>query len=420
MLRVGLTGGIACGKSHVLRRLAGHGCHTLDLDRVARDLTAAGGPALAEIARAFGPTFLGPDGSLDRARLAAVVFSDAALRTRLNGIVHPRVRAAEAAWAASFVDRLGAVLVTDAALLIEGGRHLRFDRLIVAHCAPQLQLARLRERDGLDERAARARIEAQLPSAEKRAFAHFEIDSSGSPEETDRATDAVKAALSALAGAAREPVVPLERLVGGLAYGPQEGPRGLSPALLLSEAAAAGGLELDGLARRLVPPARGAWYRAAEETGPGAPASRLGVALAAWALARAAPDPEYLVAAAGCVARLTHADPASRADACLVALIAQERAVSGATSALDAQLARARPLALRFGGGPPSGRVDSALSALARFPLDPAAAGDECARLGGDASTAAALAGLGQEVAEARAGAWRASLAATSDARLLS
>ena len=93
MLRVGLTGGIASGKSHVLRRLAGHGLHTLDLDAVARNVTVPGSPALQEISGAFGAGVLGPDGSLDRAALAAVVFTDAGARARLNAIVHPRVRA---------------------------------------------------------------------------------------------------------------------------------------------------------------------------------------------------------------------------------------------------------------------------------------------------------------------------------------
>jgi dephospho-CoA kinase len=89
------------------------------------------------------------------------------------------VREAEARWAAALAGSEGAVLVTDAALLVEAGAHLRFDRLVVVHCDPALQLARLRARDGLDERSARARIEAQMSTAEKRAFAHYEVDTSG-------------------------------------------------------------------------------------------------------------------------------------------------------------------------------------------------------------------------------------------------
>ena len=265
MLRVGLTGGIACGKSHVLRRLAELGCRTLDLDTVAREVTAPGSEALAAIVEAFGSGVLDAHAALDRAALAAQVFSDAGARARLNRIVHPRVRAAEARWAAGFAVEPAAVLVTDGALLIESGVQLRFDRLVVVHCLPELQLRRLRERDGLDERAARARIEAQLASDEKRAFAHFEIDTSGSPEDTDRLTEALALTLAGLSRRPRDAHGrALERFVGGLVHGPLDGPRGLSPALVLAEARAATGLELDTLATRLIPPARGPWYRAAD------------------------------------------------------------------------------------------------------------------------------------------------------------
>jgi hypothetical protein len=291
------------------------------------------------------------------------------------------------------------VLVTDGALLIESGVHLRFDRLVVVHCTPELQLRRLRERDGLDERAARARIEAQLSSAEKRGFAHFQIDSSASRAETDRSTDELAAALQRLAaGARKRSAGSLERLLGGLVHGPREGPRGLSPVLLLSEAAAAGGLEMEGLARRLVPPARAPWYRAAAEVEPDLPASRLSVALAAWALRRGASDPEFLAGAAASLARLTHSDPGARTDACLVALVALEAVGAAGPADIAGLVRRQLPLASRFGGGPPTSRLDAAWAALARFPSDPAEAGPLCERLGGDSATASALAGLSQDV----------------------
>ena len=185
MLRVGLTGGIACGKSHVLRRLAARGFPTLDLDQASRDVVAPGEPALAAIAEAFGRRVLGPNGALDRAALGAIVFADAGARARLNAIVHPRVRAAEAAWAAARAAAGASVAVTDAALIVETGAHLRFDRVVVVHCDPVEQLARLRARDGLDEAAARARVAAQMPVAEKRLFGHFEVDTSGAVTETE-------------------------------------------------------------------------------------------------------------------------------------------------------------------------------------------------------------------------------------------
>jgi len=397
LLRVGLTGGIACGKSRVLRRLADQGCHTLDLDAVARDVTTPGSAVAAEITAAFGAGILGPGGALDRAALAALVFADPAARARLNAIVHPRVRAAEQGWTRSLVDRPGAVAVTDAALLVEAGAHLRFDRLVVVHCDPAVQIARLRARDGLDERSARARIAAQMDTSEKRAFAHYEVDTSGSLGDTDRAADALAEKLRSLAGRPQAwTEVSVERLMGGLVHGPRHGPRGLAPTVLLAEAAAAGGLEMEVLARRLVPPPTRPWYRTAAEADPGAPAAYLAVALAAWALRRGAPDPPLLAAASGSVARLTHTDPAARADACLLALVAQEVAHSGGD--VEEHAGRLAPLAARFGGAPPSGQLLPIWSAARRHPFDPGRAAASCAAAGGDPHLASALAGLGAAV----------------------
>lgn len=361
MLRVGLTGGIACGKSHVLRRLAARGLATLDLDAVAHALMAPGGAAYEDVVAAFGRGILAPGGAIDRKALGARVFGDAAARVRLDALVHPRVRAEEARWAAAFAGRPG-VLVTDAALLVEAGAHLRFDRLVVVHCDPEEQMRRLRARDGLDERVARTRVEAQMPLAEKRAFAHLEVDTSGSVDDTDRAADALAQELTRLAiGGPGSAGVGVDGLVGGLVHGPRTGPRGLSPLALLEAAAEAGGLEMDALARRLTPPATRAWYRTAQEADPGAPATHLAVALAAWALRRGAPDPPFLAAAAGSIARLTHTDPPGRADACLLALVAQDVATAGRVPGdLEAWADRRMSLARQFGGGPPSGRLDLA------------------------------------------------------------
>ena len=294
MLRVGLTGGIACGKSHVLRRLAGHGLQTLDLDAVARDVTAPGSPALQEISGAFGAGVLGPDGSLDRAALAALVFADAAARARLNAIVHPRVRAEEARRAEDVAGRGAAVLVTDAALLVEAGAHLRFDRLVVVHCDPGQQLERLRARDGLDEGAARARVLAQMPrrgEAVLRALrgGHVGIDRRHRPGGR-RARRA--AGRSCVAAAAGRSGVGLDALVGGLVHGPE---RRTARALARSPCSRPR-------------PRRGAWRwkrspRGSRRPrgGPGtgrrgrrsrdAPATRLSVALAAWALRRGGARP---------------------------------------------------------------------------------------------------------------------------------
>lgn len=396
MRRVGLTGGIACGKSHVLRRLAARGCLTLDLDAVAREVTAPGTPALAEIAREFGPSVLDAKGALDRGALAGVVFGDEGARARLNHIVHPRVRAAEAHWAESHAADVAAVLVTDGALLIESGAHLRFDRLVVVHCRPELQLARLRQRDGLDERAARARVEAQLGSPEKQAFAHFEVDSSGSPADTDAASDALAEELMRLPDLAPANLLPLlPRLVGGIVHGEPIGPRGLRPARLLELLAGAGGLELETLAERLEPQAGGPWYRAARRAPPGAKAASLGAAIVAWALAARAPDPEYLVAAAASLARLTHEDAAERADACLFALLLQEVALGGEIPRdLEARAKRLAATARRWGGGDPSGTLGPVLAAVLAGEGDPGAARAVAAATHADAGLSGALAGM--------------------------
>jgi dephospho-CoA kinase len=128
MLRVGLTGGIACGKSHVSRRLASHGLHVLDLDAVAHAITAPGGTAYDDVVRVFGRGIVGADGAIDRKALGARVFADPEALGRLNALVHPRVRDEESRRAGELAGT-EAVLVTDAALLVESGMHTRFDRL---------------------------------------------------------------------------------------------------------------------------------------------------------------------------------------------------------------------------------------------------------------------------------------------------
>ncbi len=213
MLKVGLTGGIASGKSHVLRRFAQAGFQTLDLDAVARDVMAPGGTAYADIARAFGDRILAADGAIDRKALGAHVFADPSARRRLEALVHPRIREAEARYLTSGAP--DSVAVVDAALLVESGQHLRFARLVVVFCEPREQLRRLLARDGLTEADARARLDAQMPPEEKKRFGHFVVDNSGAPAETDAQVDAVIAALRSLAAdRAPRPRVPVDRAVG--------------------------------------------------------------------------------------------------------------------------------------------------------------------------------------------------------------
>jgi dephospho-CoA kinase len=192
MLRVGLTGGIATGKTYVGKVLQELGCELIDADRVAHAAIEPGQPAYEELIEEFGPTILDAEGRIDRARLGALVFADAARRARLNAIVHPRVYEAQAAWLSAVAVRdPRAIAVIDAALMIETGSYRRFDQLIVVHCRPELQLARLQERNGLTLEAAQLRIGAQMPNHEKLAYADFVIDTSTSFEETRRQTEAV-------------------------------------------------------------------------------------------------------------------------------------------------------------------------------------------------------------------------------------
>lgn len=200
MLRVGLTGSIAVGKSHVSKLLAEFGCHVLDADQTAREVVAPGTQGLAEIVAAFGREVLRADGTLDRARLGAIVFADEQARLRLNALLHPSIMQAQDEWlqACAAADPQG-IAVIDAALMIESGGYRRFDRLIVVHCRPEVQLKRLMRRERLTRAAAEQRMAAQMPQAEKMRYADFLIDTSGDYAETRVRTSAVYEQLRALA-----------------------------------------------------------------------------------------------------------------------------------------------------------------------------------------------------------------------------
>ena len=328
MLRVGLTGGIACGKSEVVRRLAAAGLATLDLDRVGHELLAFGQPGQIAVAEAFGSFVIAPDGSVDRRALAAMVFADPEARRRLNGLLHPLIRAEEARRASLAPDRPGALLITAAALLVETGTHLRFDRLVVVHCRPDQQVARLCARDGLSEEAARARLAAQMPIATKVRFAHVALDASRTIEDTHRAALALAGELERLA---RHRPTPLAVAEARALQGPGEGPRGLTPTLVAEAIAAAGGLEMEDLAACLQPQAEGPWYTAADAPsgkpkgdGPGpSPAALMGPVVL-YELRKHGFDPERIAAAAFSVAWLTERAPDRIAAAVLCALVLGE------------------------------------------------------------------------------------------------
>jgi dephospho-CoA kinase len=196
MLKVGLTGGIAVGKSTVMGVLAELGAVCFDADRIAREVVEPGRPALATIVAEFGREVLGPDGSLDRAALGRVVFADAERRRRLEAILHPTIIAEQDRLVAEALARdPEAIVVVDAALMIESGGYKRFDLLVVVHCDPETQLARLMRRNALSRDEALARVAAQMPQAEKLAYADLAIDTSGTLDETRRRTEAVWAEL---------------------------------------------------------------------------------------------------------------------------------------------------------------------------------------------------------------------------------
>ncbi|PRY50619.1 dephospho-CoA kinase [Geodermatophilus tzadiensis] len=179
MLRIGLTGGIGSGKSTVAALLAARGAVVVDADRIAREVVEPGTPGLAAVVGAFGPGVLTPDGALDRAALASVVFADPEARARLDGIVHPLVRArAQEVVARAAPD---AVVVQDVPLLVETGQAGQYDLVLVVEADLETRVARLAQR-GLGEDDARARIAAQATDEQRRAVADVVLDNSGDPD----------------------------------------------------------------------------------------------------------------------------------------------------------------------------------------------------------------------------------------------
>lgn len=185
MLRVGLTGSIAVGKTFVASVFAECGCHVLDADQTAREVVLPGSPGLETVVRAFGVEVVNTDGSLNRRRLGEIVFADEQQRQKLNHLLHPFIIARQdeimREWEREDPHGIG---IIDAALMIESGGYKRFDKLIVVHCRPEVQLERLMLRDNLAREEAQARIDAQMPQAEKQKYADFLIDTSDGFEPT--------------------------------------------------------------------------------------------------------------------------------------------------------------------------------------------------------------------------------------------
>ena len=197
MLRVGLTGGLACGKTFISEELARLGCHVIHADALGHEVLATHGEAYEPVVALFGPSILNEDGSIARPRVAELVFNDAEKLAALNAIVHPAVRRREEDLMRLIEasDR-AAIVVVEAAILIEAGTFERFDCLVVAACSEDQQVERAMARVPPPSRQdIVARLSRQMPMSEKRAFADFVIDTSGTREETQRQTQTLYAFL---------------------------------------------------------------------------------------------------------------------------------------------------------------------------------------------------------------------------------
>lgn len=191
----GLTGGIASGKSAVAKRLHARGVPVIDADQLARDAVAKGSLGLTQLVNTFGAEMLAPDGSLDRKRLAAEVFTDDAKRKALNAIVHPIVTMLTFKRAAVLRDEGHALACYEAALIVENGVADAFRPLVVVAAPEELQIARACARDAAAEAEIRARIRAQVPLADKVKVADFVIENTGSLADLERRTDEVLEAI---------------------------------------------------------------------------------------------------------------------------------------------------------------------------------------------------------------------------------
>jgi len=188
---IGLTGGIASGKSTVARLLADHGAPIVDADQLARAVVAPGQPALDEIARAFGRDVIDASGGLDRKKVAALVFADPDKRRALNAILHPRIGVLTAGELGKLRAAGAKLAIYEAALLVENQIHLGLDGLIVVALDEARQRERLAARDGLAPDEVDARLRAQAPLADKLAAATWIIDNNGPLDDTRRQVDAL-------------------------------------------------------------------------------------------------------------------------------------------------------------------------------------------------------------------------------------
>ena len=201
VLDVGLTGGIGCGKSIALSIFKALGCPTLDSDVIYHDLIQPGKPLHAKLIKTFGDEISDADGVIDRQKLGAVIFADEEKRQLLNSLAHPAVVKEQKRLKKEIRQQLKrenveqAVVVTDAALMIEAGTYKNYDALVVVACEAETQLRRVMNRDGLSESEARRRIEAQMPIADKVKYADYVVRNDAGPQELIKEVETVLAAL---------------------------------------------------------------------------------------------------------------------------------------------------------------------------------------------------------------------------------
>lgn len=199
MLRVGLTGGLASGKTFVGKALADLGCFVIWADELGHAVLEPGGEAYAGAIREFGAEIVAPDGRIDRRKLAALVFHDPRELEKLNALVHPRVREKTSALLSEFEAREpDGIAVVEAAILIETGRYLDFDRLILAVCSRELQIERAMARDNATREEVLDRMNRQMPLEDKIRYADYAIDTSGTKDETRARVRAVFQSLKLL------------------------------------------------------------------------------------------------------------------------------------------------------------------------------------------------------------------------------
>lgn len=184
---IGLTGGIACGKSTVANMLVKRGAQLVDADAIAREIVLPGSPVLAEVARQFGDDIIDENGELNRKKLGSIIFNDAEAKRALESIMHPKIRKI-------IIERMNVLeqenpqglVVVDIPLLYESKYDAIFEEIMVVYIPRELQLQRLMQRDGIGQAAAEARLQAQLPIEEKKARADIVIDNCGTLEETEK------------------------------------------------------------------------------------------------------------------------------------------------------------------------------------------------------------------------------------------